>query len=90
MSLLLLASFAAGWLLGGPETADRRAMTLTTSLRNVGVGLVIAARSFPDTPAITATLAYGLFELFGSVVLAFWWGRPVWIKDRTPKVMVWQ
>ena len=90
MSLLLLASFAAGWLFGGPATADRKAMTLTTSLRNVGVGLVIAASSFPDTPAITATLAYGLLEIFGSVALAVWWGRPVWIKDRTPKLRVWQ
>jgi BASS family bile acid:Na+ symporter len=90
MSLLLLASFAAGWLFGGPATADRKAMTLTTSLRNVGVGLVIAASSFPDTPAITATLAYGLLEIFGSVALAFWWGRPVWIKGRTPKMRVWQ
>ena len=72
---LLIASLTAGWLLGGPGDANRKAMTLTTSLRNVGVGLVIATGSFPGTPAVTATLAYGLIEIFGSLLLALWWGR---------------
>lgn len=75
MLALLLASWAAGWLLGGPGSDNRKAMTLTTSLRNVGVGLVIAAGNFPGTPAITAVLAYGLFEVFGSLLLALGWGR---------------
>jgi bile acid:Na+ symporter, BASS family len=74
MTALLIASLAIGWLMGGPATENRKAMTLTTSLRNVGVGLVIAANSFPA--ALTATLAYGLFELSGSFLLAFRWGRP--------------
>jgi bile acid:Na+ symporter, BASS family len=76
MAALLIVSLAVGWLLGGPGTDNRKAMTLTTSLRNVGVGLVIAASSFPGTAALTATLAYGLFELSGSFLLAFRWGRP--------------
>jgi bile acid:Na+ symporter, BASS family len=75
MSALLIASLAAGWLLGGPGRENRKAMTLTTSLRNVGVGLVIATGSFPGTPAVTATLAYGLIEIFGSLLLALWWGQ---------------
>lgn len=75
MAALLAASFVAGWLLGGPGTDNRKAMTLTTALRNVGVGLVIATGNFADTPAVTATLAYGLFEIFGTMLLAFWWGR---------------
>jgi BASS family bile acid:Na+ symporter len=75
MLVLLIASWAAGWLLGGPETGSRKATTLTTSLRNVGVGLVIATGSFPGTPAVTAALAYGLFEILGSLLLALWWGR---------------
>lgn len=75
MALLLLASMAAGWICGGPAAADRKAMTLTTSLRNVGVGLVIAAGGFAGTPAVTAVLAYGIFEVFASLLLAVWWGR---------------
>jgi BASS family bile acid:Na+ symporter len=75
MFTLLIASWATGWLLGGPGRDTRKAMTLTTSLRNVGVGLVIATGNFAGTTAVTATLAYGVVEIVGSLLLAFWWGR---------------
>ena len=75
MAMLLMASWAAGWLLGGPSNELRKTMTLTTSLRNVGVGLVIATGSFAGTAAVTAALAYGLFEIGGSLLLALWWGH---------------
>ena len=75
MLALLLASWAAGWLLGGREAGQRKAMTLTASLRNVGVGLVIATGSFGGTPAVTAVIAYGLFAVVGSLLLALVWGR---------------
>jgi BASS family bile acid:Na+ symporter len=75
MLALLIASWAVGWLLGGPEPDTRKAMTLTTSLRNVGVGLVIATSAFAGTPAVTAALAYGLFAVVGSLLLALRWAR---------------
>jgi bile acid:Na+ symporter, BASS family len=75
MSALLFASWAAGWVLGGPGPDNRRAMALTTSLRNVGVGLVIATGNFAGTAAVTATLAYGIFEIVGSLLLALAWSR---------------
>lgn len=75
MLALLIASWASGWLLGGREPGTRKAMTLTTSLRNVGVGLVIATSAFAGTPAVTATLVYGLFEVLGSLLLALVWAR---------------
>jgi BASS family bile acid:Na+ symporter len=75
MLALLLASLAAGWLLGGPAGDGRKALTLTTSLRNVGLSLVIATRAFAGTPAVTAVLAYGILEVLGSLVLAVAWGR---------------
>jgi BASS family bile acid:Na+ symporter len=75
MSALLIATCASGWLLGGPGIDNRRALALTTSLRNVGVGLVIAAGSFADTAAMTAVVAYGIFEIVGSLLLAQAWGR---------------
>jgi BASS family bile acid:Na+ symporter len=74
---LLVASWAAGWLLAGPDTGIRKALTLTTSLRNVGVGLVIATGAYAGTPAVAATLLYGLFEVVGSLLLALRWARPV-------------
>ena len=70
MLVLLIATWAAGYLLGGQVLETRKAMTLTTSLRNVGVGLVIATGSFPGTPAVTAVLAYGILEILGSMLLA--------------------
>lgn len=75
MLALLVASWAAGWLLGGPGSHNRRAMALTTSLRNVGVGLVIATGNFGGTAAVTAVLAYGIFEIVGSLLLALIWSR---------------
>lgn len=53
MLALLLTSLAAGWLLGGPGSDNRKAMALTTSLRNVAVALVIATGNFAGTPAAT-------------------------------------
>jgi BASS family bile acid:Na+ symporter len=50
-------------------------MAITTSVRNVGVGLVIAASSFPGTPAVTATLAFALFQTLVLAILALGWGR---------------
>jgi BASS family bile acid:Na+ symporter len=75
MSALLVASCACGWLLGGPGADNRRALSLTTSLRNVGVGLVIATGNFAGTAAVTATVVYGIFEILGSLLLALWWAR---------------
>jgi BASS family bile acid:Na+ symporter len=75
MLALLVASWAAGWLLAGAKADVRRAMTLTASLRNVGVGLVIATGTFAGTPAVTAVLIYGLFEVVGSLALALVWAR---------------
>ncbi|HVC94998.1 MAG TPA: bile acid:sodium symporter [Pirellulales bacterium] len=75
MLALLVASWAAGWLLGGPGSDNRRALALTTSLRNVGVGLVIATGNFGGTAAVTAVLAYGIFEIVGSLFLALAWGQ---------------
>jgi bile acid:Na+ symporter, BASS family len=73
----LIASLAFGWLAGGPDPAGRKTVALTTSLRNVGVGLVIATGSFAGTPAVSAALAYGIVEIIGSLALALWWGRGV-------------
>jgi BASS family bile acid:Na+ symporter len=75
MFVLLLASLAAGWVMGGATREARKTMALVTSLRNVGVSMVIAAGSFPGTPALTAILAYAVVELLGSLALALWWGR---------------
>jgi BASS family bile acid:Na+ symporter len=78
MLLLLMVSLAAGWFLGGRSVEHRKTLALTTSLRNVGVGLVIATDAFGGTPAVTAVLAYGIVGIIGSLLIARSWGlRPV-------------
>jgi BASS family bile acid:Na+ symporter len=75
MTLLVFAGVAAGWLLGGRNESARRAMAMATSVRNVAVTLVIAAGSFPGTPAVTAATAFGLFQTILVALVALAWGR---------------
>ena len=75
MLTLVLAALASGWLLGTPGSGNRRAMAITTSVRNVGVGLVIATSSFPRTAAVTATLSLALFQTVVLALVAVAWGR---------------
>lgn len=75
MFVLVIASAFAGWLLGGPGRANRRAMAMATSVRNVGVSLVIATASFPGTKAMTAATAFALFQTIVMALVALCWGR---------------
>lgn len=54
--LLLLAGFAAGWLLGGPEAPTRRTLALGTAQRNFAAAFVIGASSFAERPAVMVLL----------------------------------
>src|SRR4051812_30690510 len=65
MMLWLSLSIVLGWLAGGPQDTCRRAVALTTSIRNVGLGVVITTSAFAGTPAVTAVLAYGLCSCSG-------------------------
>jgi BASS family bile acid:Na+ symporter len=75
MTLLLGASLAIGWFSGRPKIADQTTIALTTANRNVAVGLVIATSNFAGTPAVLAVVAYGLFSILGSLVIAGLLGR---------------
>jgi BASS family bile acid:Na+ symporter len=70
MLALILASWAAGWLMGGKAAATQRAMAVTTTLRNISVGLVIVGQNFAGTPAVTAVVAYGLLSLLATLLFA--------------------
>jgi BASS family bile acid:Na+ symporter len=75
MSALVLAGLAVGWLLGGPGRETRTAMAMATAVRNVGVSLVIATKSFPGTAAVTAATAFALFQTVLLALVALGWGR---------------
>jgi bile acid:Na+ symporter, BASS family len=75
MLALVVASMAAGWLLGQPGIENRKAMTFSTSVRNVAVALAITTTNFPGTAAVTAVLVYGLFQTILLAAVAFASGR---------------
>jgi bile acid:Na+ symporter, BASS family len=75
MMAISLASLAVGWISGGPDRDTRKAVALTTSFRNAGVGMVIAAGSFAGTPVLSAVVAYTLVSTVGTVAPALWWGK---------------
>lgn len=75
MFLLVLAATAAGWIFGGAGSENRKAMGLTTGIRNVGVSLVIVTGSFPGTPAVTSALAFAIFQTILLALVALAWGK---------------
>jgi BASS family bile acid:Na+ symporter len=75
MLALVGATFLAGWLVAGWDKQIRKSLAITTSVRNVGVSLVIVTGSFPGTPAISASTAYALFQTVVMALVAIAWGR---------------
>jgi bile acid:Na+ symporter, BASS family len=75
MLSLLISTVAAGAAFGGRHRAERISMLFATSVRNVGVSLVIATGSFPGTAAITSATAYALFQTILMALVAVGWGR---------------
>jgi BASS family bile acid:Na+ symporter len=71
MLLLFAATVIIGWLLGGPDLADRKAMALTTGGRNSAPALVIASANFAGTPAVTMVIVYGFLMTIAALVCAF-------------------
>jgi bile acid:Na+ symporter, BASS family len=58
MLLLVLGSMIIGWFLGGPRRENRRILATGTSMRNVALCAVIAMKSFPNTKADIALVAF--------------------------------
>lgn len=83
MLAMIAATVLAGWILGKPHGDDRKTLAITTSVRNVGVSLVIATSSFPGTSAITAATAYALFQTILIMLLAALWGRATLARAET-------
>ena len=73
MLALVLAGVAAGWLLGG--SGNRSTMVMATSVRNVGVALVIVTAAFAGTRAVAAATAFAMFQTVVMALIAALWGR---------------
>jgi bile acid:Na+ symporter, BASS family len=81
MSVLVLATLVIGWAIGGANAPARRAMAASTSVRNVGVALVIATGSFPGTAAVTSALGYAIFQTILLALLFLLWGKVLHPKE---------
>jgi hypothetical protein len=86
MLALVLVSVGVGWLLGGPGSENCTAMTMATSVRNVGVSLVIATGSFAGTKAVTAATAFAIFQTIVMALVALGWGRLLAPPTRTTRL----
>ena len=75
MLSLLIVTMVAGALGSWGMSEERKSMVITTSVRNVGVSLVIVTGSFPGTAAITSATVYALFQTVVMVLVALAWGR---------------
>jgi predicted Na+-dependent transporter len=72
---LILASWAIGWLLGGPEVRNRKVFAISTSMRNVGVCFPIAVSYFPGTAVVVPILAFSGISIPMNMVFALITGR---------------
>jgi hypothetical protein len=72
---LTLGSWAVGWLLGGPEVRNRKVLAISTSIRNAGICLPIAANYFPGTDVVIPILAFSGIPIPLNMLFALITGR---------------
>jgi BASS family bile acid:Na+ symporter len=69
LGLLIVASLAVGWLLGGPGADTRPVLGLGTAQRNVSAALVVGAANFED-PNVVVMLVVGAMLMGLLIVVA--------------------
>jgi BASS family bile acid:Na+ symporter len=67
MAALWMVTIGLGWIFGGPLRSTRRALAVTTAVRNAAVALVIVTVNFAGTAAVTAVIAYSLVSIFATI-----------------------
>ncbi len=78
--LLIFGAWIVGWLLGGPEIRNRKVLAISSSMRNVGVCLPIAANYFAGTEVFIPMLAFSSIMIPMNMVFALVTGRA--LRDR--------
>ncbi len=75
MFALVVVAWPIGWVVGGPDVGSRKTMALGTSLRNIGLCLLIATRDFPGTGVAAAVGSFLLIQAVSNFVFAKYLGR---------------
>ena len=73
--LLLFVGLLVGWLLGGPSHYTKRALALSTGVRNFAVAIVVAEQGFDDPTVAVMVIVAALIALLIVTPLSFLWGR---------------
>lgn len=72
MVFLVILSLCVGdWMLIGESRSTRRALAISTAIRNVPLAFLIAAENFPDSVIGPVTLVFSVFTM----ILSFVYGR---------------
>jgi bile acid:Na+ symporter, BASS family len=66
---LVIAGIAGGWFLGTSRTERKKSLSIITAMRNMSLGMAIAASSFPATPVVTTVLVCSF--IMGTSMLGF-------------------
>jgi BASS family bile acid:Na+ symporter len=76
-ALLLFATTGAiGYGMGGPERADRRAMSIMTFARAASISMMIASQAFAHEPKVMAVVVVlGIMTFVTAACLAAWFRR---------------
>jgi BASS family bile acid:Na+ symporter len=73
--LLVFVGLLVGWLLGGPSHYTKRALALSTGVRNFAVAIVVAEQGFDDPTVAIMVIVAALIALLVVTPLSFLWGR---------------
>lgn len=75
MLCTVVISLAVGWLLGGPAREDRRVLAIGTSLRNVGLGALVATSNFSSEEVAASVIVYFLVQFIVSMIVGAYFTR---------------
>jgi bile acid:Na+ symporter, BASS family len=73
--VLALGMWVIGWVVGGPDSVTHLVAASSAGTRHVGLCLLIALKSFPETDVAAGVSALGLLFLLPGALLALWVDR---------------
>ncbi|MCP4579844.1 MAG: hypothetical protein GY846_26540 [Deltaproteobacteria bacterium] len=73
--VLFSASLFLGWIMGGAEKAEKKALAFNSTVRNAPAALVVASANFAGTVAPAAVFTYSLVSILGTLAVAYFMGR---------------
>jgi ACR3 family arsenite transporter len=70
--LFILGSFAIGYIMGGPDPANRQVLAFGTGFRNVSAALVVVSANFTDPQILFMVLVIAVFGIIFMMIIGGW------------------